>query len=549
VSPPPIAGANGGLEVRLRTSHRAAGSPAFELEVAFGASPGVTVVVGHSGAGKSTILRCIAGLCDPEHGRVAVGGRVLFDSEGGLAVEPARRRVAFVFQDLALFPHLSVQDNVMYGLRRLAAAERRRRMAEVLESFQIAHLARRRPREISGGEQQRVALARALVTRPAVLLLDEPMSSLDPATKLRIIDDLQAWNRTRRIPILYVTHDHGEVLAMGDRVIVLERGRIVAEGLPTEVVAAPPRAALAQPAGFENLLDATVVEHREPEATMVCQLTGTALRLAAPLVAAPVGSEICLGIRASEILLSATRPAMVGECNVIPGRATALVHRGSVVETRVRGDAELRVRLDPRSVASSGLEVGAEVWMMIGRHACHPVRPELLDALRRLFVFVCHGNTVRSPMARAIFDAEIAWRFGVAGAEAGAGSTDPAGVRAVSAGLGARPGESLAAAAAEALAEIGVPYGDHRARNLTHRLAEGAEAIFCMSEELRGELAARFPAAAARTFRLDPDADLPDPHGDAPGPFRELALEIQRLVRRRLNGLGIYGVRVGLESA
>ena len=193
-----------------------------------------------------------------------------------------------MFQDLALFPHLSVQDNVMYGLRRLDGPERKRRMREILESFQIAHLCGRSPREISGGEQQRVALARSLVTEPSVLLLDEPLSSLDPRTKVRIIEDLQRWNQTRRIPILYVTHDHGEVLAMGDRVIALEQGKIVAEGLPLDVVPAPPRAALAQPAGFENLFDATVLELREQEGTMVCQLTGTSIR---PRGSAGAGSD------------------------------------------------------------------------------------------------------------------------------------------------------------------------------------------------------------------------------------------------------------------
>src|SRR6185295_4671009 len=156
------------LHVQLRKRHASGRSYRFDLEAAFAAAPGVTVIGGHSGAGKTTILRCIAGLCDPEEGRIAVGDRVLFDASRGIKLEPARRGVAVVFQDLALFPHLSVQDNVMYGLRRLEAPERQRRMREILESFQIAHLRGRSPREISGGEQQRVALARSLVTEPSV---------------------------------------------------------------------------------------------------------------------------------------------------------------------------------------------------------------------------------------------------------------------------------------------------------------------------------------------------------------------------------------------
>ncbi len=535
-SPPSDAGA---LRVRLHKRHSPAGSSRFQLDVTFAAAPGVTVMVGHSGAGKTTILRCIAGLYHPEEGRIAVGERVLFDSRQGIRLEPARRRAAFVFQDLALFPHLSVQENVMYGLRRLDGAERQRRTREILESFQIAHLRNRSPREISGGEQQRVALARSLVTEPSVLLLDEPLSSLDPRTKVRIIDDLQRWNHTRRIPILYVTHDYGEVLAMGDRAIALEQGKIVAEGLPLEVMPTPPRAALAQPASFENLFDATVLERREGDGTMVCQLIGTSVPLVAPLAEAAAGSEVCLGVRAGEILVSSARPAILSECNVIPGRIRRLERAGPVVEARVGCGAEFRVRMDSRAAEACGLDVSSEVWMMINTHACHLVRPELFDALQRLFVFICHGNTIRSPMAQAICNAEIASRFGVS-----LESLDRLGIMAVSAGLTARPGEPIAAEAEQALGQtlgkIGLPVREHRSRNLTHRLAQRAEAIYCMTEEQRRELIAMFPAAQPKSFRLHPDADISDPHGTALDSFLDCALQIQGGVRHRLDGLGVW---------
>jgi molybdate transport system ATP-binding protein len=524
----------GELHVRLRQR-----LSRFELEATFAAASGVTVIVGPSGSGKTTILRCIAGLCDPEEGRIAVGDRVLFDASQGIRLEPARRSVAFVFQDLALFPHLSVQDNVMYGLRRLDAQERQRQMREILEAFQIAHLCRRSPREISGGEQQRVALARSLVTEPAILLLDEPLSSLDPRTKVRIIEDLQRWNHRRRIPILYVTHDYGELLAMGDRAIAVEQGRIVAEGLPLDVVPAPPRAALAQPAGFENLFDATVRELREQEGTMVCQLTGTPIMLQVPLADAAVGSEVCLGIRAGEILVSASPPTILSACNVIPGRIRQLDRTGPAVVARVGGGAEFRVRLDSLHAESGGLDVAAEVWMMISAHACHLVRPVPLDALKRLFVFVCHGNTSRSPMAQAICNAEIADRFGVS-----LESLDRLGVKAVSAGLTARPGEPLTAEAQRALAEIGLPVLEHRSRNLTHRLAQRAEAIFCMTEEQRRELTDLFPGAQPKSYRLHPEVDIGDPHGQDPEGFIDCALQIQDLVRHRLDGLGVAQAKV-----
>lgn len=531
------------LQVRLRKRRSSGRSPLFQLEASFVASPGVTVIVGHSGAGKTTLLRCIAGLCDPEEGRIAVGDRVLFDSTRGIRLAPARRRVAFVFQDLALFPHLSVQDNVMYGLRRLDGPERKRRSQEVLESFQIAHLRGRSPRDISGGEQQRVALARSLVTEPSVLLLDEPLSSLDPQTKVRIIEDLQRWNHTRRIPILYVTHDHGEILTMADRVIALDQGKIVAEGLPLDVVPAPPRAALAQPAGFENLFDATVLEIREQGSTMLCQLTGTPILLEVPLAQAPIGSEVCIGIRAGDILVSSSPPAILGECNVIPGRIKRFERIGAVAEARIDCNAEVRVRMSSRHVEARGLDVPAEVWMMIGAHACHLVRPTLLETLRRLFVFVCHGNTVRSPMAQAICNAEIAGRLGVP-----LESLDRLGIKAGSAGLTARPGEPIAAEAVQALGRIGIPATEHRSRNLTHRLAQRAEAIFCMTEAQRRELTARLPATRSKSHLLHPEADIGEPHGKGPDGFLDCALQIQDLVRHRLNGLGIRA-GAGLEWA
>ena len=525
------------VDVRRRHAGSRSGNSTFDLDATFVAATGVTVVVGPSGAGKTTLLRCIAGLTDPQEGRITVGGRVLFDARHGVNLEAARRRVAFVFQDLALFPHLSVQDNVMYGLRRMDSTERERRTLEILESFQISHLRHRSPHEISGGEQQRVALARSLVTEPSALLLDEPLSSLDPGTKVRIVDDLQRWNETSRIPILYVTHDHGEVLALGDRVVALDQGRIVAEGLPLDMATPPPRLGPAQPADFENLFDATVLERRQHDGTMVCRLTGTSLLLVAPMAQAPVGAEVRLGVRAADILVSSSPPAMLNECNVLRGRMARLERDGAVIEARVDCGADVRVRLAADAADAVGLQPAADVWLMIGIQSCQLVRPVDLDVVRRLLVFVCHGNTVRSPMAQAICNAELAVRLDVPSE-----SLDRLGlIKAMSAGLTARPGASLAADVEHALRELGVPVTDHSAHNLTHRVAEKAEAIFCMTEAQRNQLVAAFPAAESKSFRLVPHADISDPHGSSPEGFVDCARLIQDHVRHRLDALGISG--------
>ena len=165
--------------------------------------------------------------------------RILFDADLRLSIPVAKRGVGYVLQDLALFPHLTAEQNTEYGLAHLPRSVRRQRAKAMLQEFHIEHLRQQRPGEISGGERQRVALARALVTDPCVLLLDEPLAALDSPTKSKIIDDLRRWNQAHRIPILYVTHAREEVLALGERVLVMEEGRIIAQGAPHEVLGAP----------------------------------------------------------------------------------------------------------------------------------------------------------------------------------------------------------------------------------------------------------------------------------------------------------------------
>jgi molybdate transport system ATP-binding protein len=523
------------LHLSVRKRHSSSSASEFQLDVQFMLFPGVTVIVGHSGAGKTTILRSIAGLCHPDEGRIAIGDRMLFDSAKGINVEPAKRRVAFVFQDLALFPHMTVHENVTYGLRRMETAERESRAAEIMTSFQIAHLSRRFPREISGGERQRVALARSLVTEPSILLLDEPLSSLDPLTKARIIEDLRKWNETHRIPILYVTHDYEEVIAMGDRAIAMEQGRVVTEGAPADIIDCSWRDALDLSSSFENIFDATVVERREEQGVMVCRIAGTAIHLEVPIASVPLGSEISLGIRAYEILVASSTPALVGSCNVLRGRVSGtLGAAGPYVEARVSCGAEFRVRINSHSAANAGLFESAEVWLMIRPEACRLVRARAATTLRRLFVFVCSTNTSRSPMAQAICNAEIARRFGVP-----IESLERLGIKALSAGLTAEPGQPLTGHAKQALEAIGTPSHQHRSCNMTHQLAKRAEAIFCMAEEQRRQLIAMFPEAAQKTYCLNPDVDLQNPHGHGIDVFIESARQIEALIRQRLDTLGV----------
>ena len=236
------------------------GHAAFQLIASFTASAGFTILFGASGAGKSTVLDCIAGIADPDAGRILAAETLFFDSSSRVNLPCQLRRVGYVFQDLALFPHMTVQANVSYGI---SAADAAQRSHVLLSSFRIAHLASRKPGEISGGERQRVALARALATDPRVLLLDEPLAGLDFPTRSGIIEDLRNWNLQHQKAILYVTHSRDEVFALGERVIVLEQGSVIADGTPHQVMAAPSQETVAQLAGFENIFDATVVARHD----------------------------------------------------------------------------------------------------------------------------------------------------------------------------------------------------------------------------------------------------------------------------------------------
>jgi molybdate transport system ATP-binding protein len=344
---------------------RARVSATFTLDVDLAVPPGITILFGASGSGKTTVLRGIAGLLRPDAGRVATDEVVLFDSTTGIDVPVPRRAVGYVAQHLALFPHLTARENIEYGLDRLDRDRRDARVHAVAESFRIGHVLDRKPTGISGGERQRVALARALVTNPRVLLLDEPLSALDYATQTRIIDDLRAWHRAHAIPILYVTHAHREVFALGERVIVLDRGAVQAQGTPHEVLDAPLRHAVAAIAGFENIFDATVLSSRTDMGTMLCRLDDTTTDVEVPLSGADPGTAVRLAVRAGDILVAGEEPRALSARNILPGTVRSLRRQGPTVVARVRAGAAFEVHLTPGACASLGLADQRPVWLVI----------------------------------------------------------------------------------------------------------------------------------------------------------------------------------------
>jgi molybdate transport system ATP-binding protein len=357
----------------VRIAHRT--SNGFALEAGFEAPAGFTMLLGPSGGGKTTILNCIAGFVRPDTGRIAIGPRALFDSDERIDLPSAERQLGYVFQNLALFPHLTVAQNVQYGIVKIPAAERRTRMMTMLESFRIAHLLGRKPGEISGGERQRAALARSLVTNPAALLLDEPLTALDHGLKKSIMEDLRRWNTAQNIPILYVTHSRGEVDALGERVIVLEQGKIISTGTPHEVLDAPRRSSLAQASGFENLFSGVVTELREADGVMRVRLVKGACEIETPLGHAAVKTAVRLAIRAGDILLATERPYGLSARNVIAGKIISLEQRGTMFVAQVAADADhaavFTVHLTLGAKRALELAVNQPAWLVIKTHSCH----------------------------------------------------------------------------------------------------------------------------------------------------------------------------------
>ncbi len=229
--------ARASLSVQLGVDRRGG----FALDVAFEAPPGITILFGPSGAGKSTILAAIAGLYRPTRGRIALGDDVWLDTAAGIDRAIHRRKVAFVFQSLALFPHLSAIDNVAYGMDpALKSAAKRARAGELLARLRVGHLAARKPPTFSGGEAQRVALARAFAMDPRIVLFDEPFSAMDRDLRRELIRDLRDFVAELGVPMIHVTHHRSEARALGDRVILVQKGRVVAVGSLDELIPPDP---------------------------------------------------------------------------------------------------------------------------------------------------------------------------------------------------------------------------------------------------------------------------------------------------------------------
>lgn len=351
------------LSVALR---HAFPDPAFDI--AFEApTPGTTALFGPSGSGKSTVVAAVAGLLRPTSGRVVVDGVVLADSNRGLFEPPERRQIGLVFQDARLFPHMSVLRNLTYGLRRKRGGNGPARIAlrDVVELLGIGHLLGRRPYTLSGGEGQRVAIGRALLAQPRLLVMDEPLASLDAARKDEILPYLLRLKTTLSLPILYVTHALDEVARLADTLVLIEHGRSIACG-PLDEVAARSDLPLANRDDAGSILKTRVAGHDPGRRLTLLESDGVSLWV--PLLEAPPGSELRARVPAREVILATDAPQAISVQNVIEGQVRAITEQparhASLVEV-AKGGNTLLARVTPDAVARLQLVPGSRVLALV----------------------------------------------------------------------------------------------------------------------------------------------------------------------------------------
>lgn len=334
----------------------------FSLEVAGNFGAGITALFGPSGSGKTTLLNCLAGLLKPDDGEIVLYGRDLYRGSPKMFVPPEKRRIGLVFQDGALFPHMSVSGNIMYGRALTPEADRRVDVDHVVDLLGLRPLMDRSPGSLSGGERQRVAIARALAMSPGLLLLDEPMASLDAHLRGVVLSYLRRVHDDLGIPMVYVSHSISEVLALADDALVLSRGRVVASGRPSRVLLDPVVGGMFGDDPVENLLDGTVIE--QGGGGQSGRVRVGAIEIVTPPMDRPSGAPVIVALGAEEIILATEKPSGLSARNVIIGSITDLDPVSNGVYASVDIGVPMFVELTQGAVDALSLERGQDAYLV-----------------------------------------------------------------------------------------------------------------------------------------------------------------------------------------
>ena len=354
-------------ELTLQCRHRFASS--FEIDLDLALEVRFTALFGPSGSGKSSVLSMIAGLLRPDQGKILIAGHTLLDTAAGVCLPPEARRVGIVFQDSLLFPHLTVGDNLRYGQRRRSGARPSFDFGRVVEVLELSHLTKRSTENLSGGERQRVAIGRALLSGPEILLMDEPLASLDAALKARVLGYVERVVEEWQVPTLFVTHAQADVRRAADQVILLEKGRLIASGPPEETLSRPEPLGWADSAGPVNLLRISALETRD--GVRMASIGEQELQL--PPAMAGAASPSFVQFSPADVVLSREDVRDLSARNHLQGRVRQLraVDRGLFAAIDV-GEI-LWVILTPQAARELRLEVGSEVVCLLKTHSLSAV--------------------------------------------------------------------------------------------------------------------------------------------------------------------------------
>lgn len=353
----------------------------FALDAAFETpSNGVTAIYGRSGSGKTTIINAVAGLVRPERGRISIAGSVLFDRDAGIDLPIAKRRLGYVFQEGRLFPHMSVERNLLYGRR--SGADQHPTLAETVELLGLSSLLTRRPSSLSGGERQRVAIGRALLANPHILLMDEPLASLDGARRAEILPYLASLRRALDIPVVYVSHQMDEVIRLADTMVLVEAGKVAACGSVEALTSRFDLAPLTAERDAGAVLACTVSEHDTRFGLTRLSFSGGSLWVGALDLA--VGDRVRVRIGARDIALALTPPSGISMLNVIETTVTEIgAGQSSQVDVGLMaGDTALWARLTRRSVSELAITPGMKVHALVKSVSiAGPARGARLEAI------------------------------------------------------------------------------------------------------------------------------------------------------------------------
>jgi molybdate transport system ATP-binding protein len=337
----------------------------FQLDARFTTGGGLVALFGRSGAGKTSIINIIAGLIRPDRGRVVTGENVLVDTAQGVFVPRHRRRIGYVFQEGRLFPHLTVRQNLLYGRWFAPQDSRRDDVDHVVNLLDIGLILERRPGRLSGGEKQRVAIGRALLASPSLLLMDEPLASLDEARKAEVLPYIERLRDQSRVPIVYVSHSIAEVTRLASSIVLLSDGKVAAAGPTSEIMHRLDLFPLTGRAEAGAVIEATVERH--DAAFGLTELHSRAGRWRLPQLDVEVGARVRLRVRARDVMLAKSEPSDLSALNALPGVIAAVGGGdGPIVEVRLDCNGEaLIARLTRYSVERLGLTPGARIYALV----------------------------------------------------------------------------------------------------------------------------------------------------------------------------------------